>query len=170
LVARPPSCPPKGAVQFREARLGQRGRVTALMLRDLTVDLVLFDIIRFLTALLAGPGALNGQLLSAIERRKELGVPVALGTTRGHLAGVVLLESLVIGTVGGVLGAGVGLGLTPVLVTALRVLSSLDLPLRTAGPWIAFALLAALALTVGAGLYAVWRSNRMDAVRAVRTG
>ena len=27
-----------------------------------------------------------------------------------------------------------------------------------------------LALTLGAGLYPVWRSNRMDAVRAVRTG
>ena len=140
------------------------------MLRDLTVDFVLFDIILFLTALLAGLGVLNGQLLAAIERKKELGILVALGTTRGQLSGVVLLESLVIGAFGGFLGALVGLGLTPVLVTALRVLSGLDLPLRTAGPWVAFALVAALALTLGAALYPVWRSNRMDAVRAVRTG
>ena len=81
-----------------------------------------------------------------------------------------LVESLVIGAVGAVLGSLVGLGLTPVLVTALRVLSGLDLPLRSAGPWTLFACLAALALTLAAGLYPVWRSNRMDAVRAVRTG
>ena len=68
------------------------------------------------------------------------------------------------------LGTLVGLGLTPVLVTALRVLSGLDLPMRSAGLWIVFACLAALALTLAAGLYPVWRSNRMDSVRAVRTG
>jgi len=142
----------------------------ALMLQDLAVDFVLFDIILFLTALLAGLGVLNGQLLAAIERKKELGILVALGTTRGQLAGLVLVESLVVGAVGGVLGTAVGLGLTPVLVTSLRVLSGLDLPLRFAGPWIGFACLAALVVTLGAGLYPVWRSNRMDAVRAVRTG
>jgi putative ABC transport system permease protein len=141
-----------------------------LMLRDLTVDFVLFDIILFLTALLAGLGVLNGQLLAAIERRKELGILVALGTTRGQLAGLVLVESLVVGAVGAVLGTIVGFGLTPVLVTALRVLSGLDLPLRGAGLWIPFACLAALLLTLAAGLYPVWRANRMDAVRAVRTG
>ena len=108
----------------------------ALMLRDLTVDFVLFDIILFLTALLAGLGVLNGQLLAALERRKELGILVALGATRAQLAGLVLVESLVIGVVGALLGAAVGLGLTPVLVTVLRVLSGLDLPERTAGPWL----------------------------------
>jgi putative ABC transport system permease protein len=141
-----------------------------LMLADLTIDFVLFDIILLLTALLAGLGVLNGQLLAALERRKELGILVALGTTRGQLAGLVLVESLVVGAVGSALGAAVGLGLTPVLVTALRVLSGLDLPLRSAGPWVPFAIAAALALTLAAGIYPVWRANRMDAVRAVRTG
>jgi ABC-type antimicrobial peptide transport system permease subunit len=95
---------------------------------------------------------------------------VALGTTRAQLAGLVLVEGLVVGAVGGGLGAGVGLGLTPVLVTSLRVLSGLDLPLRSAGPWVVFALAAALFVTLAAGLVPVWRANRMDAVRAVRTG
>ena len=141
-----------------------------LMLRDLTVDFVLFDIILFLTALLAGLGVLNGQLLAALERRKELGILVALGTTRGQLAGVVMVESMVVGAVGGVLGAGVGLGLTPVLVTALRVLSGLELPMRGAGAWVVFACGVAMGVTVVAGLYPVWSGNRMDVVRAVRTG
>jgi putative ABC transport system permease protein len=142
----------------------------ARMLRDLTVDFVLFDIILFLTALLAGLGVLNGQLLAALERKKELGILVALGTTRAQLAGLVVTESLVVGALGGALGALVGLGLTPVLVIALRVLSGLDLPLRSAGPWVPFALLAALLLALAAGLYPIWRANRFDPARAVRTG
>jgi putative ABC transport system permease protein len=144
--------------------------LTALMLRDLTVDFVLFDVILFLTALLAALGVLNGQLLAALERRKELGILVALGTSRAQLAGLVLVESVVVGAAGGVLGALVGLGLTPVLVTSLRVLSGLDLPLRSAGPWVVFACAAALVFTLTAGFYPLWRANRMDAVRAVRTG
>jgi len=142
----------------------------ALMLSDLTTDFLVFDVILFLTALLAGLGVLNGQLLSAIERRKELGILQALGTTREQLTGVVLAESVVIGLLGGVLGCLVGLGLTPVLVAALRVLSGLQLPFRTGGAWVAFALGSAVLLTVLAGLYPVWRAQRMDAVRAVRTG
>jgi len=141
-----------------------------IMLRDLTTDFVLFDIILFLTALLAALGVLNGQLLAAIERRKELGILQALGTTRAQFAGVVLVESLVIGSAGGALGCLVGLGLTPLLVASLSVLSGLDLPLRTGGAWLVFACAASLAITVLAGLYPVWRANRMDAVRAVRTG
>jgi len=141
-----------------------------LMLRDLTVDFVVFDIILGLTALLAALGVLNGQLLAAIERQKELGVLQALGATRAQLSGVVLLESAVIGVLGGVLGSLVGLGLTPVLVSALRALSGLALPLRTGGIGVPLSCAGAVLLTVAAGLYPVWRSNRMDAVRAVRSG
>jgi len=144
--------------------------VVELMLDDLTRDFVLFDIILLLTAALAGLGVLNGQLLAALERQKEFGVLRALGMTRSQVAGVVLLESGIVGLCGAVLGVAVGTGLTPVLVESLRLLSDLPLPLRTAGPWIAFSLVGALLLTFLAGLYPIWRTNRLDAVRAVRTG
>ena len=61
-----------------------------------------------------------------------------------------------------------GLWPTPLRRDAARL--GLDLPLRSAGPWTLFACAAAVAVTLGAALYPVWRSNRMDAVRAVRTG
>jgi putative ABC transport system permease protein len=140
------------------------------MLADLQDDFVLFDIILFLTAILAGLGVLNGQLLSALERRKELGVLRALGMTSGQVAGSVLVESTILGIFGGVLGLMVGAGLTPVLVSSLRVLSGLALPLRSAGPWLLYALIGAVMVSVLAALYPIWRSNRVDAVRAVRTG
>lgn len=139
-------------------------------LKDLYQDFVLFDIILCLTALLAGLGVLNGQLLSALQRQKELGVLRALGMTPGQVAGSVLLESAVLGLFGGTLGLFVGVGLTPVLVSSLRALSGLALPLRSAGPWLFFAVVGAVVVSVLAGLYPIWQSNRMDAVRAVRTG
>jgi putative ABC transport system permease protein len=46
---------------------------------DIKRDFVLFDVILVLTLLLAGTGVLNGLLLSAMERVKELGVLRAMG-------------------------------------------------------------------------------------------
>ena len=137
---------------------------------DIADDFVLFDIILGLTALLAGLGLLNGQLLAALERSKELGVLRALGTSRTQVAGMVLIESAVVGVVGGVLGLALGSALGPVVVRSLEALSGLDLPLRVVGPWLQIALCGTIALTLLSALYPIHRMNRMDPVRAVRTG
>ena len=139
-------------------------------LSDIGRDFFLFDIIFGLTAILAALGVLNGQLLAALERSKELGVLRALGTTRRQVAGLVLLESLVVGGCGGLLGLALGGLLTPVIVESLQVISGLPLPHKSAGVHLASCLVGALALTLVAGLYPIWRMNRFDAVRAVRTG
>ena len=131
---------------------------------------MLFDIILALTVILAGLGVLNGQLLSALERAKELGVLKALGTTRRQVAGIVLLESSVVGLIGGGLGAALGSLLGPFIVSALRVMSGLDLPQRGAGLYAPAAWIGAVLVALLAGLYPIWRMNRADAIAAVRTG
>jgi putative ABC transport system permease protein len=135
---------------------------------DIARDFVLFDIILALTLALAGLGVLNGQLLSALERTKELGILKALGTSRGQIAGHVLLESLVIGVVGGLTGAAVGAGVAPVVVRALTVISGLDLPTLGPGPYVALGIAGAIAIAITAGIYPIWRMNRTDATAAVR--
>ena len=105
-------------------------------LEDLARDFRLFDLILGLTALLAALGVLNGLLLSALERTKELGVLRALGASRRQIAGMVLAESAIVGILGGLLGTALGAVLTPVIVRALEALSGLDLPNVTAGWWL----------------------------------
>jgi putative ABC transport system permease protein len=137
---------------------------------DITRDFVLFDIIVALTVLLAGIGVLNGQLLSALERAKELGVLKALGVTRRQITGMVMLESAVVGLLGGGLGVALGSVLAPFIVEALQVLSGLPLPVRSAGPFLAWGWAGAVVVALIAGVYPVWRMNRADAIAAVRTG
>ena len=137
---------------------------------DIARDFILFDIIIGLTVLLAGLGVLNGQLLSALERAKELGVLKALGATRGQVAGMVMLESLVVGLLGGGLGVALSGFLTPFIVESLTVISGLPLPQRSAGMWFLAAWLGALVVALLAGIYPIWRMNRGDAIAAVRTG
>lgn len=152
-------------VTFRTGE--ELGRFAAL---DIADDFVLFDIILGLTALLAALGVLNGMLLAALERSKELGVLRALGTARMQIAGMVLIEAAVVGLVGALVGLLLGSALGPVVVRALENLSGLDLPLHLVGPWLYVALFGTLALTLLAALYPIHRMNRMDPVRAVRTG
>ncbi len=137
---------------------------------DITRDFVVFDVILLLALALAGTGVLNGLLLSAMERSKELGVLRALGADFGQIARSVLLESTFIGVLGGALGLLLGVGLVPIVVSALRVLSGLDLP--QPGLQLAYLLGPVIALTIAllGGLYPLWRMARADPVRAVRTG
>jgi putative ABC transport system permease protein len=135
---------------------------------DLERDFLLFDLILGLSALLAALGVLNGQLLSALERTKELGVLKALGVAKKQIAGAVLCEALVIGAFGGLLGTVLGASLAPVIVRALEALSSLDLPDASAGNWLWIMPLGSVALAFVAALYPILRMNRTDAVAAVR--
>lgn len=143
--------------------------IVRLHLADIRRDFFLFDVILGLTAALAGLGVLNGLLLAALERKKELGILRALGTTDAQIAGTVLYESAVLGLVGGVLGVLAGLALTPVLISSLRVLSGLDLPPRNAGAWCLAVALGALLLALASGLYPIQRMLRTNAVEAVRS-
>lgn len=137
-------------------------------LADLRRDFKLFDLILGLTALLAALGVLNGQLLAALERTKELGVLKALGVTRTQIAGMVACEALVIGILGGLLGTLMGAALGPVIVRALEALSGLDLPDVLAVRWLVAMPLASIALALLAIVYPILRMNRTDAVAAVR--
>ena len=139
-------------------------------LADLERDFRLFDVILGLTALLAALGVLNGQLLAALERAKELGVLKALGASRRQIAGMVLAEATVVGLSGGIVGTALGAALTPVIVRALEGLSGLELPVASAGTWLAIVPVGALLLAWLASLYPILRIQRMDAVAAVRTG
>jgi|GEM_PF-633862 len=141
-----------------------------IQVEDIDHDFRLFDLILGLTALLAALGVLNGQLLSALERSKELGILRALGASKSQISGMVWLESAVMGFFGGLLGLGLGNLLSPIILRALQTLSGLELVSKSAGMWNWITLLAAVVITMLAGAYPVWRMNRTDSVRAIRTG
>jgi len=61
--------------------------------------------------LIVGAGIMNTVLMSMLERVREFGVMMALGCSRLTLAAMVLVESVILGSLGVILGTCVGLAL-----------------------------------------------------------
>lgn len=62
--------------------------------------------------LVAAIGLLNTQRMSALERKREFGVLMAIGMRPRRMFRMILTESLVLGTLGGLIGTALGLAVT----------------------------------------------------------
>ncbi|MBT8395776.1 MAG: ABC transporter permease [Gemmatimonadetes bacterium] len=68
--------------------------------------------------LVAAIGLVNTQRMSALERKREFGVLLAIGMRPRKMFRMVLTESLVLGTLGGLIGTAIGLAVTGYHATA----------------------------------------------------
>lgn len=104
----------------------------------------------------------NSVLVSVLERRYEIGVRRTLGATRLHIAGQFLLESSLLGLLGGLTGTIIG-ALAVVTVSVSRAWTPI-LP-----PW-ALAAGVLIGATVGllAGILPAMRATRIEPVEVLR--
>ncbi|MCB9727072.1 MAG: ABC transporter permease [Deltaproteobacteria bacterium] len=66
------------------------------------------SLIYVIVFLIAALGILNTQRMSVLERRRELGVLLAIGLSPARLAGIVVVETLTLTGLGGLLGMALG--------------------------------------------------------------
>jgi putative ABC transport system permease protein len=114
--------------------------------------------------LVGGVGIANMMVISVLERRTEIGLRRALGAARRHVGTQFLIESLLLGVLGGV--AGVLLGATATFALALDHGWQPLIPPSA----IAVGLAAASAVGALAGLYPALRAAHLTPTDALRTG
>ncbi len=73
---------------------------------------LLFGVIAGVSLLVAAVGIMNIMLMSVLERTHEIGIMKAIGFKDKHVLLVFMLQALIIGVVGGVMGIGVGAGVS----------------------------------------------------------
>ncbi|WP_218137294.1 ABC transporter permease [Streptomyces indicus] len=111
--------------------------------------------------LVGGVGVANTMVISALERRAEIGLRRSLGATRGQIRTQFLAESLLLSALGGVGGAVLGIA-----VTAGYALYQ-DWPV-TVPPWAAAGGVGAtLVIGAVAGLYPAVRASRLSPTEAL---
>jgi putative ABC transport system permease protein len=118
-----------------------------------------------LSEIIAVLGIVNTLALSVFERTHELGLLRVVGMSRRQLRRMIRAESVIVATIGGLVGTGLGLFWGWVFAVALRPqgLTVLSFPV--------IQLIVLIGLAVAAGVVAAltpaWRAARLDALEAI---
>ena len=169
-------------------RLLQPGTAVAVGWRSLLPEVdQMIEYVRVVVRLITGIvlavvaiGIMNTLLMSVMERTRELGIMMALGTRPRAIVGLVLIESLVLAAVG--IAAGVAMGVPLIAYFGAR---GLDLSAYARGvesipgltgvihpmfvpSGVAMPMLLLFALSAAAALYPAWRAARLQPATAIR--
>ena len=105
-------------------------------------------------------GVMNTMLMTVFERKQEICILLAIGWKRGRIIRMVLLESALLGLLGGIGGVAIGCIGVKVLerMPAIHGLLEPDLSFRL------MIISVAIAVIVGviSGIYPAWRSSRLS--------
>jgi putative ABC transport system permease protein len=123
----------------------ESGALTALLVGTVAIALVI-----------GGIGVMNIMIVSVTERKREIGIRIALGARRSDILSQFLIEALVLCLVGGICGLLVG------LVTGYKAATGFGFPFVMT--WITFSLPLAVSLMVGFvfGLVPAARASRLE--------
>ncbi len=134
---------------------------------------ILLGSIAGISLLVGGIGIMNIMLASVTERTREIGIRRALGATRDHIVWQFVMETGVISALGGVIGVGLGIGLTfaidwagPAIMEYFRTDAEITTALRLWSIVLSFAV--ATLTGVVFGLYPAVVAARQDPIVALR--
>jgi putative ABC transport system permease protein len=115
-----------------------------------------------ISLLVGGIGIMNIMLATVMERTHEIGIRRALGATRRAIILQFIVESVILSTIGGLLGILLGL-CVPTLVTRISSVQTI------VTPWsIVIPLAISVAVGILFGVYPARRAARMQPVEALR--
>jgi putative ABC transport system permease protein len=121
-------------------------------------------IISAIALLVGGIGICNIMLASITERVREIGIRKAIGATTFSIFAQIIVESVVLASVGGVVGAAASYGLVAVLQTIMAGENSPEITVTA----MFMAVGASVAIGAVAGLIPAFKAAKLDPIQALR--
>ncbi len=172
LRVRPDVSPVNYAAQLKRKVRDELGATVEILTAQKIIELRLRQAAiytRFLTALssisllVGGLGILNVMLVTVAERRREIGLRMAVGADESDVVFQFLFESVLLALAGGVSGVVLG------VLVASGILALTNLPLVVSITSIVLAMLLSLLVGTLAGAYPAWLASRQDPVIALQS-
>ncbi len=130
---------------------------------------VMLSAIAAISLVVGGVGIMNIMLVSVTERTREIGIRMALGARPRDILRQFLVEAVVLSSIGGAIGIGVGVGGSALLTLGIRaLLPTSHWPFVVSVPAGIVALLFAAAVGIFFGFYPARRASRLDPIEALR--
>lgn len=126
-----------------------------------TTNIQLF-FVASISLLVGGIGVMNIMLVSVTERTREIGLKKAIGAKKRRILGQFLTEAAVLTSIGGLLGAGAGIGLSEILSQASGT------PVAISVPSIFVAVLFSMVIGILFGLLPSVKASNLNPIDALR--
>lgn len=137
-------------------------QMIAAMAEQMQVYTLLLSAVGGISLIVGGVGVMNVMLMSVVERRREIGIRLALGARPRDILGMFLVEASVLSLGGGVLGTA--LGITAAAVYAHSAGWSFALPAAALPLGLGMSVLVGLVF----GILPALRASRLDPIQALR--
>jgi putative ABC transport system permease protein len=121
-----------------------------------------------ISLVVAGVGISNTMFTSVIERTKEIGVMKAIGATNYNVMEIFLVESALLGMIGGAVGVVVGFLLSQVITIFAGQILPVTFEAVVTPEMVVLSLSFSIAVGVVSGLWPARRAARLQPVEALR--
>ncbi len=122
-----------------------------------------------LSLLIGGIGIANTMFTSVLERTKEIGIMKAIGAKNSDILKIFMIEAALLGLVGGIIGAIIGLGLAfSVSEFAASALGENILQVSLSIPLLLSAIGFSLLIGIISGMIPAFQASKLNPVEALR--
>ncbi|MFK7757736.1 MAG: ABC transporter permease [Flavobacteriales bacterium] len=133
-----------------------------LVIDNLSNITIAATVLGFITLLGAGIGLMNIMLVSVTERTREIGVRKAIGASASLIKQQFLIEAIIIGQLGGIVG--IVFGVLFGNITAFLLGTGFTVPWL----WLILGVLLCFGVSVASGFYPAKRASELDPIDALR--
>jgi len=145
-------------ITFRSAK-----ELIAKMKKQSNILAVFLGLIGSVSLIVGGIGVMNIMLVSVIERRREIGIRLAVGAKRVDIGALFLVESVMLSLVGGMLGVLIGILVAYIIAIIWHWQFT----------WFLWPPLAGFSVSVAVGIffgfYPAYLASRLDPIEALRS-
>lgn len=153
----------KSIVAKKSTHTRSAKELIAKMSKQSNILTVFLGLIGSISLIVGGIGVMNIMLVSVMERRKEIGIRLAVGAQRADIGALFLMEAIMLSLVGGFLGVVIGVLIAYIIAIFWQWEFTLFLWPPVAG------FTVSVAVGIFFGFYPAFLASKLDPIEALRS-